>query len=74
MSPYIVVKDALAMFVRVGALKGFSPLSISNDDAAAWAEILSKIDSIYDNLDASLSGLERETSFASEVRAQYSRS
>jgi len=43
---------------------------INDNDAAAWTEITNKIDYIYDNLDYSLAGLDRETGFADEVQAQ----
>ena len=43
---------------------------INDNDVAAWAEISEKIDYIYDNLDYSLAGLDRETGFAGEVQAQ----
>ena len=43
---------------------------INDNDAAAWTEITNKIDYIYDNLDYSLAGLDRETGFAGEVQAQ----
>jgi hypothetical protein len=43
---------------------------IHDNDVAAWAEISEKIDYIYDNLDYSLTGLDRETGFAGEVQAQ----
>ena len=43
---------------------------INENDAAAWTEITNKIDYIYDNLDYSLAGLDRETGFAGEVQAQ----
>ncbi len=43
---------------------------INDNDAAAWTEIADKIDYIYDHLDYSLAGLDRETGFAGEVQAQ----
>ncbi len=43
---------------------------IDEKDAASWKEIACKIDYIYDNLDHSLAGLDRETGFGVEVRAQ----
>ena len=43
---------------------------INDNDAAAWREITDKIDYIYDNLDYSLAGLDRETGFAGEVQSQ----
>lgn len=43
---------------------------INDDDAAAWREITNKIDYIYDNLNYSLAGLDRETGFAGEVQSQ----
>ncbi len=43
---------------------------INDNDVAAWAEISEKIDYIYDNLDYSLAGLDRETGLAGEVQAQ----
>ena len=43
---------------------------INENNTAAWTEILGKIDYIYANLDHALSGLDRETGFASKVQAQ----
>jgi hypothetical protein len=43
---------------------------INDNDVAAWAEISEKIDYIYGNLNYSLAGLDRETSFAGEVQTQ----
>ena len=43
---------------------------INDKDADAWREITDKIDYIYDNLDHSLAGLDRETGFAAEVQSQ----
>ena len=43
---------------------------INDNDAAAWAEILNKIDDIYDQIDGSLGALDRETGFAGEVQAR----
>lgn len=43
---------------------------IKDNDAAAWREITNKIDYIYDNLNYSLAGLDRETGFAGEVQSQ----
>jgi hypothetical protein len=41
---------------------------INDNDAAAWKEITSKIDYIYDNLDYALTGLDQETGFGAEVK------
>lgn len=43
---------------------------INENDTAAWAEIVEKIDYIYANVDYSLAGLDRETGFASQVKSQ----
>jgi hypothetical protein len=43
---------------------------IDDNDAAAWAEILNKIDYLYDQLDDSLGALDRKTGFAGEVQAR----
>lgn len=43
---------------------------INDNDAAAWNDIISKIDYIYVNLDLSLSGLDREAGFAARVQSQ----
>jgi hypothetical protein len=43
---------------------------IDNNDQAAWNQIIQKIDYIFENLDHSLAGLDRETGFASKVKAE----
>ncbi|AKJ39284.1 DUF362 domain-containing protein [Methanosarcina barkeri] len=43
---------------------------IDENNTAAWAEIVERIDYIYANLDHSLGGLDRETGFASKVKSQ----
>ncbi|AKB80206.1 hypothetical protein MSHOH_3723 [Methanosarcina horonobensis HB-1 = JCM 15518] len=43
---------------------------INENDKAAWAKIVEKVDYIYSNLDYSLGGLDRETGFASQVKSQ----
>jgi hypothetical protein len=43
---------------------------INDNEAAAWTEITTKIDYIYDNLDYALTGLDRETGFGAEVKEQ----
>jgi hypothetical protein len=43
---------------------------INANDAAAWTEIVTKIDYIYANLDHSLAGLDRETGFGADVQSQ----
>ncbi len=43
---------------------------INDNDTGAWTEITAKIDYIYDHLDYSLAGLDKETGFAGEVQAQ----
>lgn len=43
---------------------------INDNDAAAWNDIISKIDYIYANLNHSLSGLDGETGFAANVQSQ----
>jgi hypothetical protein len=45
---------------------------INDNDSEAWAEILNKIDYIYDNLDHSLAGLDKETRFVRQVQSQIS--
>ncbi len=42
---------------------------INENDTAAWAEIVEKIDYIYANLDSSLGELDRETGFVSQVQS-----
>jgi len=62
--------------VRLDVSKAYSGVPgllqkvINENDAAAWTQILSKIDYIYVNLDHSLTGLDRDTAFSSEVTSQ----
>ncbi len=43
---------------------------INEDDKAAWAAIVKKIDYVYDHVDYSLVSLDRETDFITEVQSQ----
>ena len=43
---------------------------INQDDKAAWAAIVKKIDYIYDHIDYSLVSLDQETDFIAEVKSQ----
>ncbi|MGA7577791.1 MAG: DUF362 domain-containing protein [Desulfobaccales bacterium] len=58
------------VFRAYAGVPGLLQKVINDNDAAAWAEITNKIDYIYDNLDYSLAGLDRETGFAGEVQSQ----
>ncbi|NYB51785.1 MAG: DUF362 domain-containing protein [Methanobacteriaceae archaeon] len=61
---------------RMDALEGYTEIPellqrfINHDDQSAWATIVKKIDYIYDHVDYSLSSLDMETDFVSEIQSQ----